>query len=74
MNAQEIHERLEYIRGEIRAERISSGEIAELQDLAAHIAPGDVELAEWAGIPEEEFAARAGLKCAHCGATNDSFA
>ena len=46
------HERLEYLRGEIRAERISYGEIAELQGLADTIDPGDVELLEWAGVPE----------------------
>lgn len=51
-------ERLEYLRGEIRAERISQGELLELQNLADHIEPGDVELAEWAGIPEEEFKLR----------------
>lgn len=45
-------ERLEYLRGEIRAERISYGEIAELQGLAEHIDPSDVELLEWAGVPE----------------------
>lgn len=45
--------RLEYLRGEIRAERISYGEIAELQGLVDHIEPGDVELLEWAGVPEE---------------------
>ena len=44
--------RLEYLRGQIRAESISYGEIAELQDLAAHIDPGDVELLQWAGVPE----------------------
>lgn len=44
--------RLEYLRNELRAERISYGELAELQDLAAHIAPGDVELLEPAGVPE----------------------
>jgi hypothetical protein len=44
--------RLEYLRGEIRAERISYGELAELQGLVAHIDPGDVELLEWAGVPE----------------------
>jgi hypothetical protein len=49
-----IKERLEYLRGEIRAERISYGEIAELQDLADYIEPGDVELLEWAGVPEHE--------------------
>lgn len=47
-----ISKRLEYLRGEIRAERISYGEIFELQGLAEHIAAGDVELLEWAGVPE----------------------
>lgn len=47
-----IHERLEYLRGELRAERISYGELAELQGLAEHIEPGDVELLEAAGVPE----------------------
>jgi hypothetical protein len=42
----EIKERLEYLRGELRAERISYGELAELQALAEHIEPGDVELLE----------------------------
>lgn len=45
-------QRLEYLRGEIEAERISYGEIAELQDLAPHIKPGDSLLLGWAGIPE----------------------
>lgn len=45
-------ERLEYLRGEIRAERISYEELAELQSLADEIDPGDVELLEWAGVPE----------------------
>lgn len=45
-------ERLEYLRGEIRAERISYSEIAELQGLADQIDPGDVELLQWAGVPE----------------------
>lgn len=52
MTTDEIRERLEYLRGEIRAECISYGEIAELQGLAEHIEPGDVELLEWAGVPE----------------------
>ena len=47
-----IAARLEYLRGEIDAERISYGEIAELQGLVEHIAPGDVQLLEWAGVPE----------------------
>lgn len=44
--------RLEYLRGEIRAERISWGELAELQGLAEYIDSSDVELLEWAGVPE----------------------
>lgn len=46
-------QRLEYLRGEIRAERISYGELAELESLTEHIDPTDVELLEWAGVPEE---------------------
>jgi hypothetical protein len=45
-------ERLEELRAELRAERISYGELAELADLAPYIAPGDVELLEAAGVPE----------------------
>ena len=54
MAKQTIKERLEYLRGEIKAERISYGEIAELQDLAEYIEPGDMVLLEWAGVPEEQ--------------------
>lgn len=49
----EIKQRLEYLRGEIEAERISYGEIAELQSLAEHIEPHDVQLLEWAGVEEQ---------------------
>jgi hypothetical protein len=52
MTKKEIKERLEYLRGEIEAERISQGEILELQSLAEHIEEGDVVLLEWAGVPE----------------------
>ena len=52
MKASTIQERLEYLRGEIEAERISYAEIAELQSLAEYIAPDDVVLREWAGVPE----------------------
>lgn len=48
----EIARRLEELRVELRAERISYGELAELQSLAKHIPPGDVELLEAAGVPE----------------------
>jgi hypothetical protein len=44
--------RLEYLRGELQAERLSYGDIVELQSLSAYIAPGDVELLEAAGVPE----------------------
>lgn len=53
INKKAIKKRLEYIRGELRAERISYEELAELQDLAEYIEPGDVELLEPAGVPEE---------------------
>jgi hypothetical protein len=54
MGPQEIKERLEHLRGEILAERISYGEIVELQELSEHIDPGDTLLLEWAGVPESE--------------------
>jgi hypothetical protein len=57
--------RLEYLRGELRAERISYGELAELQELAEHIDPGDVELLEAAGVPEHP------ASCERCGDTFD---
>lgn len=44
--------RLEYLRTELRAERISTGELIELQSLAPFIAADDVELLEAAGVPE----------------------
>ena len=47
-----ITARLEYLRGELRAERISYGELAELQGLVPHIPADDVELLEAAGVPE----------------------
>ncbi len=49
-----IHEQLEYLRGELRAQRISYEELAQLQSLAKYIAPDDVELLEAAGAPEFE--------------------
>ncbi len=50
----DIRERLEYLRGEINAERSSYGELAELADLAQYIDPFDVQLLQWAGVPEFE--------------------
>lgn len=49
-----IKARLEYLRKEIEAERISYGEVVELQSLVNYIPPGDVLLLEWAGVPEGE--------------------
>lgn len=49
-----IQQRLEHLRNRIHAECISYGELAELQSLADHIADGDVELLEWAGVSEED--------------------
>ena len=50
----EIRDRLKYLRGEIEGERISYGEIVELQSLAQYINPSDTLLLEWAGIPEHD--------------------
>jgi hypothetical protein len=50
--AETTQERLEYLRGELRAGTMSYGELAELQSLADQIDPGDVELLEAAGVPE----------------------
>lgn len=47
-----VEKRLEYLRQQIRNENISYGELAELQSLAEYIKADDVELLEWAGVPE----------------------
>ena len=54
INRGRIANQLEYLRKEIRAERISIGEIIELESLAEHIDEGDVELLQWAGVPEHK--------------------
>ena len=48
----EIKARLEELRVVLREECISYSELAELQGLAEHIEEGDVELLQWAGVPE----------------------
>lgn len=48
----DVQDRLEYLRGELQAERISYEELMELQSLAEHIDPSDVELLEAAGVEE----------------------
>jgi hypothetical protein len=45
-------QRLEELRKELRAERISYGELHELQSLAKYIDDDDVELLEAAGVLE----------------------
>lgn len=52
MTEKQIKKRLEYLRGEIEAERIAYGEIAELVSLKKYIDKDDVLLLEWAGVPE----------------------
>ena len=47
-----IEARLEALRIEVKAERISYGEIYELQTLAEFIDSNDVELLQWAGVEE----------------------
>lgn len=44
---EKIKNRLEYLREEIRKERISYGEIIELDNLKKHIQKDDIELLEW---------------------------
>jgi len=46
--------RLEYLRKELREERISTSELLELQSLIPYIDSNDVELLEAAGVPEFE--------------------
>jgi len=48
----EAKQRLEQLRKELRAERISYSELAELESLKQYIDAGDVELLEAAGVPE----------------------
>lgn len=47
-----IPARLEYLREQIEAERISMAELVELQSLASSIDPTDTLLLEWASVPE----------------------
>ena len=49
---EQIESRLEYLRGELRGECISYGELIELQSLVPYIASNDVELLEAAGVEE----------------------
>lgn len=49
-----IKQRLEYLRGELRAERISYSELLALQSLAGYIEPTDIELLEAIGQEETQ--------------------
>jgi len=49
-----ITERLQELREELRAERISYSELAELQSYARYIDKDDVELLEAAGVAETQ--------------------
>ena len=51
---QEAKQRIEEIRAEILAERVSYDEIAELESLAEYIDESDVLMLQWAGVPEFE--------------------
>lgn len=52
----EVREQLQAIRHAIDDEHVSYGEIAYLQDHHKEIKElGDITLAQWAGIPEEEW-------------------
>lgn len=53
MNKKDAEKRLKYLRNEIVNERISYGELAELQSLVKYIDKGDMLLLEWAGVPEK---------------------
>jgi len=43
---------LEEIRQAINERNVSYGELAELESLSDYIESGDVQLLEWAGVPE----------------------
>jgi hypothetical protein len=54
LDAESAKKRLEELRKELRAERISYSELAELESLKKYIDDDDVELRQAAGIPEFE--------------------
>lgn len=47
-----IKNRLDYLRQQLTAERISYGELSELQSLIKYIDPSDLQLLEAAGVKE----------------------
>jgi hypothetical protein len=54
LDAKSAKKRLEQLRKELRAERISYGELIELENLKEYIDENDIELKQAAGIPEFE--------------------
>lgn len=52
MESKKISKRLAYLKLQIENENISYGEIAELESLAVHIDKNDMQLLQWAGVPE----------------------
>jgi len=55
MNTKQAKQRLEKIRLSIENQNISYGEIFELASLVKYIDKNDVELLQWAGLPEIEI-------------------
>ena len=53
MSEKEIKRRLKQLKRKIREERISYGEIEELQSLKRYIDKNDTILLEWAGVREK---------------------
>jgi len=51
---QSVKDRLEYLRSQIEAECISQDEILELESLATYIQADDVQLLQWANVPENQ--------------------
>ena len=49
---EQIKKTLEYLRGELRATRMSYEEVFDLQQLIPYIEKDDIELLEAAGVPE----------------------
>lgn len=61
----DVNARLEYIRGELFAERISYDELCELESLSKYIDDGDVELLEAAGVEETPHYSKGRLALDH---------
>ena len=59
MISKEVLEELDNIKNSIKEENVSWGELTYLESHKEEILElGDIELAEWSGIPEEEYQRR----------------